>query len=239
MSDYQFDGTPVTAKNSDEIEIDLGKVVEAVRRFWALLLAATLLFGALGFVISNFVMTKKYAASVEMIVNTSSNAEVVSNDQVNSAKNLVSTYSVIITGSTVLQKVISDLGLEYTYEELSDMISVDAVTDMQVFTVTATTTDVKLSRDIIREIVKVAPTEIEKAVEAGSCKVVSDLNYDTDPVSPSVTKYTAVAAFAGLLLALAFALFRVLSKSYIVTEKDIAEQLKLPVLGVIPLLEET
>ena len=170
-----------------------------------------------------------------MIVNTSSDADLVSNDQVNSAKNLVSTYSFIITGSNVLTQVVDNLKLDMTYEELAKIISVDSVTDTQVFTVSAVTDDLETSKKIVREIIKVAPPEIEKAVEAGSCMIVSDLDYKTTPVSPDVAKYTAVAAFAGLLLALAFALYRVLSRTFLVTEKDITENLELPVLGVIPI----
>ena len=224
-----------SARQNDEIEIDLGKVLEAIKQYWAILLAATLICGIIGFLVSNYGMTKKYIASVDMIVNTSSDADLVSNDQVNSAKNLVSTYSFIITGSNVLTQVVENLGLDMTYEELAKIISVDSVTDTQVFTVSAVTTDVETSKKIVQEIIKVAPPEIEKAVEAGSCMIVSDLDYKTTPVSPDVAKYTAVAAFAGLLLALAFALYRVLSRTFLVTEKDITENLELPVLGVIPI----
>lgn len=231
--------TAPARKNSDEIEIDLSKVLDAFKRFWALILVATLLCGAIGFVVSNFGMQKQYAASVKMIVNTSADAELVSNDQVNSAKNLVSTYGVIITGSNVLTKVIQRLGLSTTYEELSKRISLNAVTDTQVFKVTATAPSVEEAKSIIEEIVNVAPAEVEATVDAGSCKVVSGIDYDESPVAPSVKKYTAVAAFAGFLLSLAYALFRVLSKAYIVSDKDLQEQLQLPVLGVIPLLEET
>lgn len=225
--------------NNDEIEIDLGKVIDAVRRYWAVLLASTLICALLGFLVSNFVLTKQYKASIDMLVNTGTNSEVVSTDQLNSAKNLVSTYTVIITGSNVLSQVIDTLKLDMTYEELAKQISVDAVTDTQVFTVSATTPDLKTSKDIIRTIVKIAPKEISETVDAGSVKTVSDMDFSYDPVSPSVPKYTAVAAFAGLLLSLAYALFRVLSKQFLVTEKDISEQLQLPVLGVIPLIEET
>lgn len=235
MSEAQKEAVARSARQNDEIEIDLGKVLEAIKQYWAVLLAATLVCGLLGFLVSNFAMTKKYIASVDMIVNTSSDADLVSNDQVNSAKNLVSTYSFIITGSNVLTQVIKNLGLDMTFEELAKIISVDAVTDTQVFTVSAVTNDVNTSKKIIREIIKVAPPEIEKAVEAGSCKIVSDLDYKNTPVSPDVGKYTAVAAFAGFLLALAFALYRVLSRTFIVTEKDVTENLDVPVLGVIPI----
>ena len=235
MSEAQKEAVARSARQNDEIEIDLGKVLEAIKQYWAVLLAATLVCGLLGFLVSNFAMTKKYIASVDMIVNTSSDADLVSNDQVNSAKNLVSTYSFIITGSNVLTQVIKNLGLDMTFEELAKIISVDAVTDTQVFTVSAVTNDVNTSKKIVREIIKVAPPEIEKAVEAGSCKIVSDLDYKNTPVSPDVGKYTAVAAFAGFLLALAFALYRVLSRTFIVTEKDVTENLDVPVLGVIPI----
>ncbi len=235
MSEVQKEAVARSARQNDEIEIDLGKVLEAIKQYWAILLAATLICGIIGFLVSNYGMTKKYIASVDMIVNTSSDADLVSNDQVNSAKNLVSTYSFIITGSNVLTQVVENLGLDMTYEELAKIISVDSVTDTQVFTVSAVTTDVETSKKIVQEIIKVAPPEIEKAVEAGSCMIVSDLDYKTTPVSPDVAKYTAVAAFAGLLLALAFALYRVLSRTFLVTEKDITENLELPVLGVIPI----
>lgn len=226
-------------RNNDEIEIDLGKVLEAFKKFWALVLVFTIAGGALGFAISNFLMTKQYSASVKMIVNTSNDADMVSNDQVNSAKNLVSTYGVIITGSNVLTQVIKNLDLDMDYEALAKHISIDAVTDTQVFTVKATTDDLETSKAIVKEIVKIAPKEIDKTVEAGDCRIVSDLDYYTTPVAPSVPKYTAVAAFAGFLLALAYALFRVLSKTYLITEKDITEHLQVPVLGVIPLTEES
>ena len=235
MSEAQKEALARSSRQNDEIEIDLGKVLEAIKQYWAVLLAATLVCGLLGFLVSNFAMTKKYIASVDMIVNTSSDADLVSNDQVNSAKNLVSTYSFIITGSNVLTQVVDNLKLDMTYEELAKIISVDSVTDTQVFTVSAVTGDVEMSKKIVREIIKVAPPEIEKAVEAGSCKIVSDLDYKNTPVSPDVGKYTAVAAFAGFLLALAFALYRVLSRTFIVTEKDVTENLDVPVLGVIPI----
>ena len=235
MSEAQKEALARSSRQNDEIEIDLGKVLEAIKQYWAVLLAATLVCGLLGFLVSNFAMTKKYIASVDMIVNTSSDADLVSNDQVNSAKNLVSTYSFIITGSNVLTQVVDNLKLDMTYEELAKIISVDSVTDTQVFTVSAVTDDLETSKKIVREIVKVAPPEIEKAVEAGSCMIVSDLDYMNTPVSPDVGKYTAVAAFAGFLLALAFALYRVLSRTFIVTEKDVTENLDVPVLGVIPI----
>ena len=235
MSEAQKEAVARSVRQNDEIEIDLGKVLEAIKQYWAILLAATLICGIIGFLVSNYGMTKKYIASVDMIVNTSSDADLVSNDQVNSAKNLVSTYSFIITGSNVLTQVVENLGLDMTYEELAKIISVDSVTDTQVFTVSAVTTYFETSKKIVQEIIKVAPPEIEKAVEAGSCMIVSDLDYKTTPVSPDVAKYTAVAAFAGLLLALAFALYRVLSRTFLVTEKDITENLELPVLGVIPI----
>lgn len=58
------------------------------------------------------VITPQYEASINMIVNTRrDNMATVTNDNITSAKNLVSTYAIIIKSNIVLNKVISNLGL--------------------------------------------------------------------------------------------------------------------------------
>ena len=58
MSEAQKEALARSSRQNDEIEIDLGKVLEAIKQYWAVLLAATLVCGLLGFLVSNFAMTK-------------------------------------------------------------------------------------------------------------------------------------------------------------------------------------
>lgn len=223
----------------EEDVIDLLRVLKVFRKCWALLLVAGLLFGAAGFAVTKYLMTPKYEASVKMIVNTTKydeNGVIInsSNDNNNLAKNLVDTYGVVIKSSSMLNEVINNMGLGMSTGELEKCISVSAVDDTQVFKISVVTDDVEKSKSIVREITNVAPARILEAVEAGSCKVVSDVDYSNSPVSPDVKKNTAMAAILGMILAFAFAVIRELQYNYITNTDELTQATGLPCLGVIP-----
>ena len=107
----------------DNFEQDYGLVVlellQALKDRIALILAATVLAAALGWGFSSMFLPKKYEASVNMIVNTRTEiVGVVTSDSISSAQDLVDTYAIIIKSNKVLNKVIDQLGLSMTFEEL-------------------------------------------------------------------------------------------------------------------------
>ena len=166
---------------------------------------ATIVFGIAGFFGTKYLITPQYEASVNMIVNTKQeNTSAVSNDNITSAKNLVSTYAIIIKSNTVLNQVIDNLGLDMDYDTLQKKVTVTAVNDTQVMRVAVKDPDPYLAARIVRSISRVSPDVIVDSVEAGSCKVISQVDEPKAPVSPSITKNTSVAA----LLGLGFSFFR-------------------------------
>lgn len=223
---------------NQEETIDLLELFSVLWQHAVLIVAATLVTGILGFVVSAFFITPKYEASALMIVNTRVDANTnVTNDQITSATKLVDTYSIIIKSDTVLQPVIDNLGLNVDYSKLYDMVTVDAVNNTQVMKVTVTDPNAESARIICEQITQIAPEVIIESVEAGSVKVISQAAITPDPVSPSVMKYTAVAAMLGLVLCAGIIVLRHLLDNKINTEADVTKYLDLPVLGVIPKYE--
>lgn len=111
-------------------EIDLREVFILIKNNIALILVATIVFGIAGFFVTKYLITPQYEASVNMIVNTKQeNTSAVSNDNITSAKNLVSTYAIIIKSNTVLNQVIDNLGLDMDYDTLQKKVTVTAVND--------------------------------------------------------------------------------------------------------------
>lgn len=227
-------------QNDSYVEIDLLEVLSIIKANLVWIILAAILFGFGGFAITNYVMTPQYEASVNMIVNTrTDNNSTVSTDTINSAKNLVSTYAIIIKSNTVLNQVIDDLNLkDMDYETLEQKVTVSAINDTQVMRIAVQDPDPELARQIVKEIAKISPEEIVDAVEAGSCKVVSQVRVPTSPVSPSVVKNTAIATLIGIVLVVAIVVIKNLMANYIVDDDDIQKYLGLPVLGVIPEIEE-
>lgn len=168
----------------------------------------------IGFGITKFAFTPMYEASVNMIVNTANsqydntNPNYVSNDSINSAENLVDSYSIIIKSNRVAKAVISELNLDETVNDLIGMIDVASINVTQVMKVTVTSDSADKSMMIVQKISEIAPQQIVNAVKAGSCEVVSDVAADEEPVSPSIVKNSVLGLLMGLVLGVAYSLIR-------------------------------
>ena len=198
-----------------------------------------LLFAGLGWFVSTSVMDSKYEASVNMIVNTrSETGGTITNDNISSAQNLADTYAIIIKSNIVLNRVIEELSLDSTYVELAEQVSVESINNTQVMRVSARHSDAELAEKIVATITNIAPDIVKDAVEAGSCKIVSEVTVSDKPVSPSTTKIMILSAMLGTLLYICGLILKELFHDYIVDDSDIANKLGIPVLGVIPEVEK-
>ena len=215
--------------------IDLLEVLNAVRQHILAIILTTLVLAAAGFGVSKFLMTPMYQASALMIVNTRQDiTSNVTSDQINSATKLVSTYSIILKSDTVLNQVIQNLGLSLDYQHLAERVTVSAVDDTQVMKVTVTSDNPEWARQVCEQITQISPDVILEAVEAGSVKVISNASISPEPVSPNVSRNTALGAVAGLVISVGIVFLMVLLDNKINNEEDVSKYLDLTVVGVIP-----
>ena len=148
------------------------------------------------------------------------------------------TYAIIIKSNKVLNKVIDQLNLDTTFEELYEDVSVSAVNDTQVMKIAVEHVERARARQIVEAIVQIAPDMVKDAVEAGSCKVVSDVHVEKDPVFPNVKMITLLAAALGMMLTVSVVVLKELLNDFIVDDLDVERKLGIPVLGIIPDMEE-
>lgn len=225
----------------EDIVIDLSQIFYILWKnaVWVFLVAV--LCADIGFAISAFVIAPSYSASADMIVNNKQNEATQTGDVTSSdltaSSSLVSTYSVILKSHTVLEQVIRDLGLDYSYNTLKDMISVTTVSDTQVMRITVKSGNAQEALEIVGKIVELAPGIIVDKAEVGSVKTVDEPWTTGQIVAPSKKKYTAVGFLLGALLMVAIIIIKELRNNTFKTEADITRELGLPILGVIPLEE--
>ena len=216
--------------------IDLLELIQQIKTyFWVLLLAAALT-GTAGFLISRYWMEPQYESAITMIVNTRQDSGgTVTNDNITSAQNLVSTYSVIIKSNTVLNEVIARLSLPTTYQKLEQRVYVNAVEDTQIMRVAVRDSSRGQAAAIVSAIAAIAPDIIVETVEAGSCKVISQVMTGSKPVTPNILKNTLLSAIGGWMAAVfGIVLYSLLRVRKIQDDRDAQVYLELPVLGVIP-----
>ena len=107
--------------------IDLLHIIKFLwRRAWLIVLAG-ILAAAIGFSISAFIIAPTYSSSVKLYVNNSSFALgntsfSISSSEITAAQSLVKTYGEILNSRSTLERVIEKTGVNYTWQELSEMI---------------------------------------------------------------------------------------------------------------------
>ena len=219
----------------DEETIDL---MELARLLWAhivQIVAAAVAAALICLLVCMFALTPKYQASINMIVNARQDTTTTfTSDNFNSAKNLISTYAVIIKSNTVLNEVIDTLELDMTYGQLYSMVSVTDVDSTQIMKVTVTDTDAKRAGEIVQTIADIVPDVLVEKVEAGSCKTVSDVSINPNKVFPQTKKYVMMAGLLGAVVVCGVLILAHLLHDTVVDDEDVQKKLGLPVLGLIP-----
>ena len=223
----------------DEIEIDLVALAKALwHRLWAIILAAVIVGGA-AFSYARFYITPMYKAEALMYVNNSSfsvgsTSFSISSSELTAAQSLVDTYIVILNTRTTLNAVIKDSKVDYTYEELKDMISAEALNNTEIFSVAVESADPKEAEVIANSIAKILPDKIADIVDGSSVRVVDHAVVPSKKVSPNITKITAVGGFAGAFIAAAVIIILTLLDTKIHDEEYLIQTYDLPVLAVVP-----
>lgn len=232
---------------NEQNQFDLRKCLHIVLSNLWMIIFVSLTFAVAGALITKFLIPPVYQSSAMMMVNnqnqTSTNTNITS-DQLRTANDLVTTYGTIIRdGGKILDQVIENLNLtdvsgmeSIKAEDLRENISVTAVNDTQIMELTVRSTNKDLAQDIAVEIVNLTPAVIEE-LDLGEVGIVSAAKQDGQ-VSPSLVKNTAISFAIGFAIALLIAFLKSLLDNTISSEEDIANYVGLPILGVIPRVEE-
>lgn len=223
---------------SREIEIDLVQLVRALWQKAIYIVVAAVICGVLGMVASTKLITPIYEASGKMIVNTRKDDSAnISSDQLNSAKNLVDTYAIVIRSRDVVNQVISELGLDMSYGQLAGCISVKAVNETQIMRIVVRHADQNLALSVAEKLLDIAPDVIVDKVAVGSVKQVEQVYCSSAPVSPDNTKNALLAAVIGFVLACAVIVILFLADNTYKSDIEMQNDLGEVVLGVIPAME--
>ncbi|MGM9642347.1 MAG: YveK family protein [Eubacteriales bacterium] len=227
-----MDKTPV---NNDELTIDLLHIIKVLwKRAWIIALAI-LLAGSIGFSVAAFGIPPKYSASVMLYVNNGFSFEdIISSSQIVGARSLLETYAVILKSRTTLDEVIEKADVPYTASQLSDMIQAESVNGTEVMRVTVTSEDPYEAAEIANTIAVVLPKRIGVVIEGSTMEVVDSAIVDTQKVSPSITRYTAIGMLLGMIASMAVIVVIDLMDGTVRGEEYILQNYDCPVLAKIP-----
>lgn len=237
------------AEGKEFYTIDLAHIAKSVaHKAWVVAIVGVLA-AAIGFVLSYFLITPKYSASIMIYVDNVSSGITdgnLSSSQLTAAQSLVKTYGVFLDNETTFEAVVDQLEKEgknvsenMTYRDFSNMIKSTAENETEVMKVTVTCDDPDLAADIANAIFPVLETRIAEIIEGASVRQVQKAIPNYEQVSPSVVRYTILGFVLGTIISvLAVAIAAMLDKT-IHDEEYVLQTFGYPILAKIPNLIDT
>lgn len=220
-------------KRNDEIEIDLVDIFCLLkRRVWIIILAAVI-FSASSGLVSSFYITPMYQSTAKLYILTKSTS-ITSLADIQLGTQLTQDYMVLIKSRPVVTKVIENLGLDMTYEQLVNIITISNRTNTRILEIKAEYPDTHLAKQIVDEFAEVSRTQIAKIMATDEPTVVEDGYASPYPVSPNIKKNILIAGMVGALLSAGILIVLHLMDDTIKNSEDIEKYLGMTTLGMIP-----
>ncbi|MBR5268578.1 MAG: polysaccharide export protein [Lachnospiraceae bacterium] len=225
-----------TPYENDEIEIDLLELFMALkRRFW-LILAITVLGGGIAGAFSKFVLTPQYT-STAMVYILSKETTLTSLADLQIGSQLTKDYAVIVTSRPVLEDVLEKQGLDLTYEDLKEKITINNPKDTRILSISVQDPDPKMAKALADEVASTASSYIGDIMEMVPPKMIEDGQVPIKKTSPSNFKNAVIGAMAGFAAVCGLIVLEVLMNDTVRTEEDVEKYLGLTVLAMVPARE--
>lgn len=215
-------------------EIDLLELFRAILKHIKLIIVLCILFGVGGFFGTKLLITPTYTASTSIYLTpqiSESGSLDYSSQMANSL--LVTNVVNLLTQNNVMSEVAKDVGLENA-DAVKKFVSVTNKQDTQIVTVTATTTDPKLSKDIANGTVNTFIKTMQKNLNVRNIEVVDKAKLSYIPSGPNVKKNTMMATMVGFVLGCGYAVLKFLLDNRLRTKEEAEKYLGVPVFCEIP-----
>lgn len=181
-----------------------------------------------------FIQTPLYKSTTKMVlVSEESNIGITTND-VTLNNNLVSTYSEIIKSRAVLNKVIKNLKLQDTFDELANSVTVTSVTNTQLIKVDVSRKSKYEAKKIADEIATVFSDKIEDIYGIRNISVVDKAQIAKSAYNANILKLNIYYLLIGLVVSLGVIFIIFYFDTSIKDGKTIEDKLNLTMFGIVP-----
>ena len=233
MAKSRLDCMPSNDLNEME-EIDLLELFRAILKHIKLIIVLCILFGVGGFFGTKLLITPTYTASTSIYLTPqiSESGSLDYNSQMANSK-LVTNVVNLLTQNNIMSEVAKDVGLE-SAKNVKDVLTVSNETNTEIVTITATTTDPKLSKDIANSTVSTFINRMQKKLNVRNIEVVDKAKLSYVPSGPNVKMNTLLATMVGFVLGCGYAVLKFLLDNRLRTKEEAEKYLGVPVFCEIP-----
>ena len=219
-------------------EINLKELFDYVKERILMIIIIVLAVLVVGCVYSVFVKTPMYKSATSIVLvsddGQAGTQASISQSDVQLNKSLVPTYKEIVTSRKILEKVISNLSIDVSYEQLVKMVTISNNTNTEIIKIEVRNSDKALAADIANEIRIVFGEEIKNIYQVQNVKTVDKATEATKPYNINMAKDFLIYLVIGVVVACGTIFVIYYFDTTIKSADEIEKKLGLPVVGIIP-----
>ncbi|SNS62630.1 Capsular polysaccharide biosynthesis protein [Bacillus sp. OK838] len=216
-----------------EETISIKDIFKTLKKRWKLIMLLTLIAALISGTISYFVLTPVYQSSTQILVNQKQSENQLDSTQIRSNIDMINTYSVIIKSPAILEKVIDELELDQSVDQLSQKITINSQENSQVFSLMVQDSNPTKAVEIANTVSATFQKEIKDIMNVDNVSILAkaEIKDNPAPVKPNPVLNIAIAVVVGLMAGVGLAFLLEYMDNTIKDEDDIEKLLELPILG--------
>ncbi|MBD8134909.1 capsular biosynthesis protein [Bacillus sp. CFBP 13597] len=216
-----------------EETISIKDIFKTLKKRWKLILLLTLIAALVSGTISYFLLTPIYQSSTQILVNQKQSENQLDSTQIRSNIDMINTYSVIIKSPAILEKVIDELELDQSVDQLSQKITINSQENSQVFSLTVQDSNSAKAVEIANTVSSIFQEDIKDIMKVDNVSILAkaEVKENPTPVKPNPFLNIAIAVVVGLMAGIGLAFLLEYLDNTIKDEDDIERLLDLPLLG--------
>lgn len=221
--------------------ISLREIYGILKNRIRMILTVMIAFMVLTALVSYYMITPIYQTSTQLLISQQQAGAALDNLSIETDLQLMGTYSEIIESPVILEQVISQLGLEMSYGELAEKVTVEIAESSQLLTIQVQDADLAAAVEIANRTAEIFEVEVTEIMGVDNVFILSQavVMDNQTPVSPNPPLNILLAAVIGLLIGAAAAFILQYLDTTLRGEQDVHDVLGIPVLGAIsPMNEE-
>lgn len=221
--------------------IDMKKILNIISSKKIFIALIILLSLVMGYFYSYYYKKPQYNSSVTVLLtgDEAQGEKQVTQTDLNLNSGLISTYGSIAKSANVLSKVIENLGLNISVQNLQKNLTVAEIKNTQFLKITVENSNPETAMKIANEISKVFVEQIKTIYNIQNINIIDTAEISNTPCNINHIKDMAIALMAGIFASGVLILIIYILDDTIKSEKDIPVNLKLETIGTIPNTNKT
>jgi len=217
-------------KETDDIEIDIKELLLTLKKKFLIILLATVIFSGMAGAATELLITPIYSSESTLYVLPQSTS-ISSLADIEVGTSLTQDYIVLVNTRLVMNQVIENLNLDYTYEEMLDKITVTNKPDTRMLELKVEDPNPQLAQQMVNELAAVTVKQIAEKMAAEEPNIISEGNLAASPDSPSLMRNAALGALLGLLLSVGTVIAVFILNDTVCTSEELEQDFGITVLA--------